>query len=465
MSALPPVNLNSDLVRRYDRSGPRYTSYPPATAFHQEFTERDYRAMAAESNRQRPPAPLSLYFHIPFCSTVCYYCACNKIITANRSRAPAYVRALERELALQGALFDEARCVEQLHWGGGTPTFLAGEDMRRLMRATRRHFRLLDDDAGEYSIEVDPRTVDAGGIAELRDLGFNRISFGVQDFDARVQKAVNRIQSPEQTLEVMSAARRQGFRSIAIDLIYGLPFQSTESFSATLDRVIEAEPDRLAVFNYAHLPERFKTQRQIDARTLPSPDEKLAILALTIERLQGAGYVYIGMDHFARPGDALARALGDGTLQRNFQGFSSHAECDMVAMGITAIGRIGQCYAQNVRDLDDYYSRLEAGLLPVERGVVLDADDEVRRRVISDLICHAYVDKAAVGDAFGVDFDRYFAAEREALAPMQADGLLVDGEQGIRVLAPGRLLIRNVCMAFDCYLRGNSLLQRFSRAI
>ena len=465
MCALPQVNLNADLVRRYDRSGPRYTSYPPATAFHQGFGEREYRAMADESNRQQPLAPLSLYFHIPFCSTVCYYCACNKIITANRSRAHAYVRALEQELALQGALFTDGRCVEQLHWGGGTPTFLSGEEMRRLMQATRRHFRLRDDDCGEYSIEVDPRTVDAQRVAELRALGFNRISFGVQDFDAGVQKAVNRIQSPEQTLAVMGAARERGFRSIAIDLIYGLPFQSTGSFSTTLDRVIEAGPDRIAVFNYAHLPERFKIQRQIDARTLPSPNEKLGILALTIERLQDAGYVYIGMDHFARPGDALAEALADGTLQRNFQGFSSHADCDMVAMGITAIGRIGRCYAQNVRDLADYYARLEAGLVPVERGVVLDADDEVRRRVISDLICHAYVDKTELGDAFALDFDRYFAAEREALAPMQADGLLVDGEQGIRVRAPGRLLIRNVCMAFDRYLRRDSRPQRYSRAI
>lgn len=465
MSVVAELNLDADLVRRYDRSGPRYTSYPPATAFHEGFGEAEYRAMAAESNRRRPPAPLSLYLHIPFCSTVCYYCACNKIITANRSRAEHYVRALERELALQGSLFAGDRTVEQLHWGGGTPTFLSGAEMRRLMQATRRFFRLRDDDSGEYSIEVDPRTVDAEGISGLRRLGFNRISFGIQDFDPRVQKAVNRIQSPQQTLAVMRAARDAGFHSVAVDLIYGLPLQSVASFSATLDEIIRARPDRLAVFNYAHLPERFKVQRQIDPNALPSPDEKLRILALTIDKLQSAGFVYIGLDHFALPGDALAEALADGSLQRNFQGFSSHAECEIVGMGISAIGRIGRCYAQNVRDLDAYYARLEAGRLPVGRGVALDADDEVRRRVISDLICHGYVDKRTVGEAYGLDFDRYFAAERETLTPMQVDGLVADDERAIRVLAPGRLLIRNICMAFDRYLRGESRPQRFSRAI
>jgi oxygen-independent coproporphyrinogen-3 oxidase len=455
------VTLLPDLVRRYDRSGPRYTSYPPATAFHEGFAEAEYRAAAAESNRPPSPRPLSLYFHIPFCSTVCYYCACNKIITANRSRAVPYVAALEQELALQAALFDAQRPVEQLHWGGGTPTFLSGTQMRQLMQATRRHFRLRDDDGGEYSIEIDPRTVDEDGMALLRELGFNRVSFGVQDFDQRVQKAVNRIQSEEQTLAVMAAARRQGFHSISIDLIYGLPFQSAASFAVTLEKVIDAKPDRLAVFNYAHLPERFKTQRQIDAETLPTPEEKLRILALTIDRLQEAGYVYIGMDHFALPEDALSRALADGSLQRNFQGFSSHAECDLVAMGITAIGQVGDCYAQNVRDVDTYYARLGAGRLPVYRGVRLDEDDWLRRRVIADLICHGHVDKQAVVE----DFDGYFADEIALLAPMRADGLITDDGESLRVLEPGRLLIRNICMVFDRYLRRESRPERFSKAI
>jgi len=455
------VMLNPDLVARYDRSGPRYTSYPPATVFHEGFDEASYRAAATRSNEQQSPRPLSLYFHIPFCSTVCYYCACNKIVTKNRSHAEPYVAALLQELSLQAALFDGERTVEQLHWGGGTPTFLSTNQMRQLMQATRRHFRLRDDDGGEYSIEIDPRTVNQHDMAMLRELGFNRISFGVQDFDGKVQKAVNRIQSQEQTLELMAAARRQEFHSISIDLIYGLPFQSVDSFSQTLDKVIAARPDRLAVFNYAHLPQRFKVQRQIDENALPAPEEKLRILALTIQRLQEAGYVYIGMDHFALPEDKLSLALANGSLQRNFQGFSSHAQCELVAMGITAIGQVDDCYAQNLRDTGSYYERLKAGKLPVYRGLRLTPDDRLRRRVIADLICHGYVDKAAVVD----DFNAYFAPEVAQLAPMQADGLLRDDDNGIRVLAPGRLLIRNICMLFDGYLREESHPQRFSKAI
>jgi len=455
------VMLNPDLVRRYDRSGPRYTSYPPATAFHEGFGEAEYRAAAARGNGQRPPGPLSLYFHIPFCSTVCYYCACNKIVTKNRSRAEPYVAALLQELALQAALFDDERTVEQLHWGGGTPTFLSAAQMRQLMEATRRHFRLRDDDGGEYSIEIDPRTVDEHDMSLLRELGFNRVSFGVQDFDQKVQKAVNRVQSEQQTLAIMAAARGQEFHSISIDLIYGLPFQSVDSFSTTLDKVIAARPDRLAVFNYAHLPQRFKVQRQIDEQALPSPEEKLRTLASTIQRLQEVGYVYIGMDHFALPRDKLSLALDNGSLQRNFQGFSSHGQCELVAMGITAIGQIDDCYAQNVRDTGDYYERLKAGRLPVYRGVRLTPDDRLRRRVIADLICHAYVDKAALMSGF----DNYFAREVAQLAPMQADGLLRDDGEGIRVLPPGRLLIRNICMVFDHYLRDESRPGRFSKAI
>jgi oxygen-independent coproporphyrinogen-3 oxidase len=455
------LTLDTDLVARYDRSGPRYTSYPPATAFEAGFGEADYRRAAAASNGHDPPRPLSLYFHIPFCSTVCYYCACNKIITANRSRAVPYLAALEREIAMQGRLFDSERPVEQLHWGGGTPTFLSREQMGGLMDATRRHFRLRDDDAGEYSIEIDPRTVAAADMGYLRGLGFNRVSLGVQDFDTRVQEAVNRIQSEEQTLEVMAAARERGFHSIGVDLIYGLPFQNVTSFSTTLEKIINACPDRIAVFNYAHLPERFKVQRQIDERALPPPGEKLRILAQTIARLQEAGYVYIGMDHFARPDDALARALADGSLQRNFQGFSSHGQCDLVAMGITAIGRVGDCYAQNHRDVEAYRDDVEAGSLPVQRGLTLDADDRLRARVIADLICHGAVRKRDVTD----DFDDYFASELAALAPMKADGLVEEDGVAIRVLEPGRLLIRNICMVFDAYLARAPHRERFSKAI
>jgi oxygen-independent coproporphyrinogen III oxidase len=455
------VTLNPDLVRRYDRSGPRYTSYPPATVFHEDFGEPEYRAAAVMSGRRRPPRPLSLYFHIPFCATVCYYCACNKIITKNRSRAEPYLAALLQELQMQASLFSGDRSVEQLHWGGGTPTFLSLGQMRQLMDATRRQFSLRDDDGGEYSIEIDPRTVDAQDMAVLRELGFNRVSFGVQDFDPSVQKAVNRIQSQEQTLEVIAAARREKFHSISIDLIYGLPLQSVDSFSTTLDKIVDARPDRLAVFNYAHLPQRFKTQRQIDAAALPAPDEKLRILALTIERLQQAGYVYIGMDHFALPHDKLARALDDGTLQRNFQGFSSHAQCELVAMGISAIGQVDECYAQNAREPQVYYEHIKAGKLPILRGVQLTPDDHLRRRVIGDLICHGHVDKRAIAS----DFDDYFAWEMAQLGPMQADGLVRDDEHRIQVLAPGRLLIRNICMVFDRHLRDENRPERFSKAI
>lgn len=455
------LSLDTELVARYDRSGPRYTSYPPATAFQEGFAESDYRAAAAASNEGRPPRPLSLYFHIPFCSTVCYYCACNKIITANRSRAVPYLASLEKEIGMQARLFDQDRVVEQLHWGGGTPTFLSPEQMGALMDATRRHFRLRDDDQGEYSIEIDPRTVTPEEMGFLRGLGFNRVSFGVQDFDPKVQKAVNRIQSREQTLDVMTAAREHRFHSIGVDLIYGLPLQSVESFSVTLEKIVSACPDRIAVFNYAHLPDRFKVQRQIDATKLPPPEEKLRILSLTIDRLQAAGYVYIGMDHFARPDDALALALADGSLQRNFQGFSSHAQCDLVAMGMTAIGRVEDCYAQNLRDVNAYTLAIEQDRLPLQRGLRLNEDDRLRARVISELICHGQVRKGDIRD----DFDDYFAREREALAPMQADGLVTDGPESIRVLEPGRLLIRNICMVFDAYLAQAAQRERFSKAI
>ena len=456
-----PVSIDAEVVRRYDRSGPRYTSYPPATEFHPGFTEARYRAHAAASNRGQAPRPLSLYVHIPFCATVCYYCACNRIVTANRARAAPYVTALERELELQARLYREDRTVEQLHWGGGTPTFLDNGQMQRLMAATRRHFALRDDDAGEYSIEIDPRSVAPEDMAVLRELGFNRVSFGVQDFDTGVQQAVNRIQSEEQTLGVMAAARESGFHSVSIDLIYGLPRQSPQSFAATLEKVVRARPDRLSVFSYAHLPARFKTQRRIDEAELPPPAQKLEILTLTIETLQRAGYVYIGMDHFALPGDDLARALDDGTLHRNFQGFSTRAGCDLVGLGVSAIGKLERCYVQNERTTAQYYACLDEGRLAVARGVELDDDDCLRREVISSLICRGRVEKQAIAG----DFDARFADARGALERMRRDGLIREDDSAIEVLPAGRVLIRNVCMAFDVYIGSGQSAQRFSRAI
>jgi oxygen-independent coproporphyrinogen-3 oxidase len=451
------------LIAKYDQSGPRYTSYPTAVQFHGGFDAQDYRAVAHASND--PGKPLSLYFHLPFCDTVCFYCACNKIATKDRSRATDYLLQLYKEIEMQGRLFDRSRRVKQLHWGGGTPTFISHDEMRELMRVTGEYFSLLDDDDGEYSIEIDPREATGDTVALLRDIGFNRMSLGVQDLDERVQKAVNRIQSESQTMTVLEAARGEGFRSVSIDLIYGLPLQSVASFQRTLDRIIEVEPDRLSVFNYAHLPERFKPQRRINAVELPAPQEKLEILGMTIERLTEAGYVYIGMDHFARPEDELTLAQKSGTLYRNFQGYSTHADCDLVAMGVTSIGMVGPTYSQNVRSIEEYYQRLSEGLLPVFRGFKLNRDDLIRRDVITRLICHFALDFAGLQSVWGIRFADYFAEELKRLQDMAEDGLLTLDNTGIRVRPPGRLLIRNVCMVFDAYLDSKQSRNSFSKVI
>ena len=455
--------LDQALIGRYDQSGPRYTSYPTAVQFHDGFGEDQYRAAAQASNASG--RPLSLYFHIPFCDTVCFYCACNKIATKDRTRAQPYLDRVYREIAMQGDLFDDSRPVEQLHWGGGTPTFISPDQMRELMAVTGRHFKLLDDDRGEYSIEIDPREVSDATIGLLREIGFNRMSLGLQDLDPAVQKAVNRIQTAEETFGALSAARREGFRSVSMDLIYGLPLQTASSFIATLDRVVEAEPDRLSVFNYAHLPERFKPQRRINEAELPSPDQKLEILQQVGERLADAGYVYIGMDHFARPDDELAVAQREGQLYRNFQGYSTHAHCDLVAMGVTSIGMVGNTYAQNMRTLDEYYGRIDAGHLAVFRGVELSRDDELRRAVITQLICNFSLDMRRVAKDWEIDFAQYFASEIDRLGGMAEHGLLSISEDIIDVLPPGRLLIRNICMVFDRYLGAGGQTARFSKVI
>ena len=458
------IVFDIDLIRRYDRSGPRYTSYPTAVQFHEGFGEADYRACVTATNEEPVLRPLSLYFHIPFCDTLCFYCACNKIATKNRAHAVPYLEDLYREIALQGALFDRARTVDQLHWGGGTPTFINHDQMAALMAQTRRHFTLRDDDSGEYSIEIDPREVRPDTIRFLRELGFNRMSMGVQDFEARVQQAVNRIQTEDQTFTVLAQAREAGFKSVSVDLIYGLPFQTVESFGRTVEKVIAAAPDRLSVFNYAHLPELFKPQRRIRAEDLPAPAEKLAILQQTIEQLTGAGYVYIGMDHFARPGDELAVAQREGSLYRNFQGYSTHAECDLIGLGVTSIGMVGPSYSQNVKDTGDYRRLLAEGRLPILRGIRLNADDLLRREVITRLICHFELEFSALEAAHDIVFSDYFATELAELQGMEADGLLRLEPGAIRVEPAGRLLIRNICMVFDKYLREKTE-QRFSKVI
>ncbi|MCG7867350.1 MAG: oxygen-independent coproporphyrinogen III oxidase, partial [Candidatus Thiodiazotropha taylori] len=441
------TQFDLELIGKYNQTGPRYTSYPTAVQFEEKYDDAEYRRIAQQSNASG--SPLSLYFHIPFCDTVCFYCACNKVATKDRTMAAGYLARVHEELRMQSELFDDSRVVTQLHWGGGTPTFISHDEMRQLMAKTRESFTLLDDDSGEYSIEIDPREAKGDTIKLLRELGFNRMSLGVQDFDAKVQKAVNRLQSKQETLQVLQAARDEGFRSTSIDLIYGLPHQSLKSFSATLDEILEVDPDRLSVFNYAHLPERFKPQRRINAEELPPPQEKLDILQMTIDKLSDAGYIYVGMDHFAKPDDELVKAQEDGTLYRNFQGYSTHADCDLIGLGATSIGMVGPSYAQNMRSLDEYYERIDAGRLAVFRGVTLTRDDLIRRDVITRLICHYTLNISDVEASWEIDFRDYFADELERLQEMVSDGLISIEDGAINVLPRGRLLIRNICMQFD----------------
>ena len=460
-----PLVFDPALIRRFDINGPRYTSYPTADRFGPEFDADAYRRRL-EIRRDNPldRRPFSLYFHLPFCTTICYYCACNKIITKDHGRSAKYLKYLGRELALQtGYLDPEDNAVEQLHWGGGTPTFLSHDEMRQLMDMTRRHFRLLD--GGEYSIEVDPRKVDRATVDLLAELGFNRMSLGVQDFDENVQKAVNRIQSEDETFAVIDAARANGFKSISIDLIYGLPKQSVEGFDRTLDRVLSVNPDRLSIYNYAHLPTLFKPQRRILDVDLPSPDGRLHILSLAIEKLTAAGYVFIGMDHFAKPDDELAVAQREGRLHRNFQGYSTHSDCDMLSFGITSIGKVGATYSQNVKTLDEYYDRLDNGVLPVFRGIELTPDDVLRRAIIQSLMCHFELSFAAFEKAYGIEFTRHFSTELADLEEMARAGLLRIEPGRIVVQSPGRMLVRAISMVFDARLRANRPQNRYSKVI
>jgi len=457
------LEFDLSLINKYDYSGPRYTSYPTAPQFHEGFDDEAYRRTALESNASG--RPLSLYFHIPFCDTVCFYCGCNKVVTKDRGKAVPYLDYLHKEIAMQGAMFDSERKVSQLHWGGGTPTFISHQQMAELMRVTGEHFTLLGDDEGEYSIEIDPREATAETIKLLREVGFNRLSLGVQDLDDKVQKAVNRIQSEAETMAVLNAAHDEGFRSVSIDLIYGLPFQTVKSFEKTLERIIDVGPDRLSIFNYAHLPEMFKPQRRINEDELPAPQVKLDILQLTIEQLSKAGYVYIGMDHFARPDDELAVAQREGTLYRNFQGYSTHADCDLVAMGVTSISMVGDTYSQNMRGLEDYYARIEADRLAIFRGIELEKDDLIRRDVITQLICNFELNYKAIEQRWNVQVADYFQREMERLPAMQDDGLLDIGSDCLKVLPKGRLLIRNICMAFDSYLPPAAQQKNFSKVI
>ncbi len=459
MSAVSP-----ELLRRFDVPGPRYTSYPTADRFVEAFGEDDYiQALNQRQSGLAVALPLSLYVHIPFCESLCYYCACNKIITKHHNRAEEYLRYLSREIDLHVAHVGAGQAVSQLHLGGGSPTFLSDAELRELMAMLRRSFTLAP--GGEYSIEIDPRTVDAGRLATLAELGFNRLSFGVQDFDPAVQKAVHRIQPAEQVFSLMASARALGFESINVDLIYGLPMQTPESFDRTLAQIVELKPDRIALYAYAHLPERFKPQRRIITVELPSGASKVSMLSRSLSAFLDAGYVYVGMDHFALPNDALAVAKRQGRLHRNFQGYSTQPDCDLIALGVSSIGRVGATYSQNAKTLAEYYDLLDQGHLPVVRGLAVSRDDLLRRAVIMALMCQGSLQFESIELAHLVDFKAYFAKELAALEDLARQGLVEVGDTGIQVTADGWFFVRAIAMVFDRYLQTDRTRTKFSKII
>ena len=460
MTAVTP-----ELLTRFDVPGPRYTSYPTADRFVEAFGENDY-VLALDQRKAGTPGkalPLSLYVHIPFCESLCYYCACNKIITKHHDRGDVYLRYLAREVELHTAHCGTGQVVSQLHLGGGTPTFLSDDKLRELMAVLKRSFAFAP--GGEYSIEVDPRTVTAERLAVLAELGFNRLSFGVQDFDADVQRAVHRVQPPAQVFALVEAARNLGFESVNVDLIYGLPRQTPESFDRTLEQVKALRPDRIALYAYAHLPERFKPQRRIVQAELPAAPSKVAMLSRSLQQFMDAGYVYVGMDHFALPTDALAVAKRQGRLHRNFQGYSTQPDCDLIALGVSAIGRVGATYSQNAKTLDEYYDLLDQGRLPVVRGLALNRDDLVRRAVIMALMCQGELFFESIEAGWLIDFRRTFSAELTQLAGLQEQGLVSVTEEGITVTPLGWFFVRGIAMVFDRYLQADRNRARFSRII
>lgn len=457
---------DTNLLRRYDRPGPRYTSYPTAPHFGPHFNEAMLRDYIRRGNEEPIPRQLSLYVHVPYCSSPCFYCGCNRIITRDRSAGSRYVERLIREISLLGPLFDRDRETIQVHFGGGTPNFLSAGDLLEVMSSLRHQFHLSDAPARDFSIELDPRCVLHADIAAYAAMGLNRASLGVQDFDPTVQRAVNRIQSVELTMSVIDACRKEGLRSINVDLIYGLPHQTLEGFGRTLDTVIQARPDRLAIYGYAHMPQSFKPQRRIDAAHLPDAEQRIALLSLAIDKLTAAGYVYIGMDHFALPEDDLTRAYDEGTLQRNFMGYTTHANCDLLGLGVSSISHIGDSFSQNPRQLVEWETAIDSGRLPVWRGRHLDHDDQLRSDVIQQLMCRGSIDVAAVERRHDIDFDRYFADALARVQPLVSDGLVVLDRLRISATSRGRLLLRIIAMCFDRYINEPQTTQtRYSGAI
>jgi oxygen-independent coproporphyrinogen-3 oxidase len=459
-----PVTFDADLVRRYDRPGPRYTSYPTAPQFGPQFTEERFRACARRSNAEPIPRDLSLYVHIPFCFSPCFYCACTRIITRDRSRGGLYLERLMREIEMVSPLFDRDRDVLQMHFGGGTPNFLDAGELARLIGSLGRHFHFSDRADRDFSIELDPRTLAPGEITRLAALGLNRASFGVQDFDPEVQRAVNRLQSVEQTLAVIEECRSSGMRSVNVDLIYGLPKQTLEGFARTLDALMAARPDRLAIYGYAHLPEMFKGQRQLNAEDLPEAALRLELLQLAVQKLGEHGYRFIGMDHFALPADDLSKAQEAGGLHRNFMGYTTHEDCDLVGFGVSSISHIGDSFSQSYRDLPTWERALDEGRLPVWRGLELDADDLLRADVIQQLMCQGEIDVARTEERHGIGFRAYFADALARLGPLAEDGLVTVEPGRIAATSRGRFLLRIIAMCFDRYL-ASSQAPRYSKAI
>jgi len=459
------TSFPSELITKYGLAGPRYTSYPTALQFHEGFDAEAYRRHVRNSNDDLIPKPLSLYVHLPFCKELCYYCACNKKVTRNTQLAEVYLQHLDKEIELQGRLFDTDRQVIQLHFGGGTPTYYDDIQLRHIVEKLSANFLLSRSASREFSIEIDPRTVDEERIALLSDIGFNRVSMGIQDFDPAVQKAVNRIQDEEKTLKLIDAARKSGFNSVSVDLIYGLPLQTAKSFEKTIDSVLTSRPDRLSVYNYAHLPHLFRAQRMINSEQVPAPEVRLQLMASTIKKLVEAGYVYIGMDHFALPDDELSIAMENGTLQRNFQGYSTCRETDLVGMGVSAIGKVGNCFVQNLKDIRDWQAAIDNGDLPVWRGLSLSAEDRLRREVISAIMCQGFLQFTDFEQKFGIDFNDHFALELKSLKPLETDGLIELCEGTLEVTPTGLLLLRAIAMKFDEYLINDLEGKSYSKVI
>ncbi len=463
MPSVAAEPISPELLRRFDVSGPRYTSYPTADRFVEAFSPEEYRIALAQRASVAPAAPLSLYVHIPFCESLCYFCACNKLVTRHHDRAAPYLRYLGRELDLHTAALGLGQKVTQLHLGGGSPTFLDDDELRSLMAILGRGFNLVA--GAEFAIEVDPRTVDAARLDTLAELGFNRLSFGVQDFDPAVQQAIHRIQPVEQVMALVQSARTRGFDSINLDLIYGLPKQTPESFSGTLEQLLQMRPDRVALYAYAHLPERFKAQRRIPAAQLPDASAKLAMLSRSIAAMLAAGYVYVGMDHFALPNDPLAVAKRQGRLHRNFQGYSTQPDRDLIGLGVSAIGRVGATYSQNAKTLDEYYDALDQGRFPVVRGLALSRDDLVRRAVIMALMCQGGFLFESIDLAFLVRSKTYFSKELDTLGELQDQGLVTVDDSGVQVTATGWFFVRAVAMVFDRALQSDRNPARFSQIL